>query len=111
MPDINFIRPYSLPIAVAKARVQKAVDELATEHHLRSEWEGNTLRFDRSGLHGEIRVSDSEIQLQMHLSLLLKPLKGSLVSRIEDKFERLFPEAKAGANARKPRRKTAPTTE
>jgi len=93
MPDINLVRSYSLPIAEAKARVQKTADELAAEYHLKSEWQGDTLRFERAGLHGAIDVTDSEIHLAVHLSLLLSPLKAKLVSRIEDKFERLFPEA------------------
>jgi len=106
MPDIDVVRPYWAPMAVAKVRVQKAADELAAEHGLISEWEGNTLRFERLGLHGEIRVTDAELRLQARLSFLLKPLKSRLVSEIEDKFNRLFPETKAGGQARKPRRKT-----
>lgn len=108
MADINLVRPHLLSIPVAKARVQKTADELDAEYGLRSEWQGRTLRFDRTGLHGEIHVTDSEIQLQVHLSLLLKPLRASLVARIEDKFERLFPEAKGEARGRKSHKKTTP---
>jgi putative polyhydroxyalkanoate system protein len=93
MPDIHLVRPFSVSVAVAKARVQKTADELADEYHLRSEWRGDTLHFDRTGLHGEIQVSGSEIRLEAHLSLLLKPLRAKLMGRIEDKFGRLFPEA------------------
>ncbi len=102
MPDIELVRPYSLPVAVAKARVQETADELAAEYHLRSRWHGDTLRFDRTGLHGEIHVTNSEIQLHVHLSLPLRPLRAKLTARIEDKFRRLFPEA------HKTRHKAAP---
>lgn len=102
MPDINLVRSYSLPLAVAKARVQKTADELAEEHHLKSEWEGDTLHFDRPGLHGAIEVTDSELRLEVNLSLLLKPLRGRLEKRIMDKFERLFPEAPGKHRRRKP---------
>jgi len=102
MPDLDLVRPYWAPIAVAKVRVQKAADELAAEHDLRSQWDGNTLRFERPGLHGEIRVTASELRLQARLGFLLKPLKSRLVSEIEDKFNRLFPETKAGGHARRP---------
>ena len=108
MPDIELVRPFSLPIAVAKARVQKTADELAAEYGLRSEWHHNTLRFDRTGLHGEIHVTNSEIQLQVNLSFLLKPLKERLITRIEDKFDRLFPELKTKTLAKKPYKKTLP---
>ena len=105
MPDITLLRSFALPIAVAKARVQKTADELAKEYDLRSEWDGNTLRFERTGLRGEIQVSDSEIRLAADLSFLLKPLKAQLTERIEDKFDRVFPEIKAGARIAKPAKK------
>jgi len=93
MPDIDLIRPYWAPMAIAKVRVQKAADELAAEHNLRSQWDGNTLRFERPGLNGEICVTHSELRLQARLGFLLKPLKNRLVNEIEDKFNRLFPES------------------
>jgi len=101
MSDINFVRPYSLPISVAKARVQETADELAGEYHLKSQWHGNTLNFDRPGLHGRMNVTPSEIQLEVHLGLLMKPFRGRLISRIEDKFARLFPEVKAAGRRKK----------
>lgn len=109
MSDINLVRPYSLPIAVAKARVQKTADELAAEYNLTSEWDGNTLHFDRAGLHGRMNVTHSEIQLEVHLGLLMKPFKGRLISRIEDKFDRLFPELKSPAQKKKPAKKPVPS--
>ncbi len=95
MSEIKLVRPYSVPRAEAKARVQKTADALASEYHLQSEWHGDTLRFARSGLHGEMHVTDSEIRLHVKLSVLMAPLRAQLTHRIEDKFARLFPEPKA----------------
>lgn len=92
MPDIELVRSHSVAIPEAKARVQRTADELAPEYHLVSEWRGNTLFFERSGLHGEIHVTASKIRLEATLSFLMKPLKGALTNRIERKFEKLFPE-------------------
>jgi len=105
MADIEVVRLFSLPVAVAKARVQKTADELADEYDLRSWWEGNVLRFDRPGLHGEIHVTHSELRVHVNLSVLLKPLRARLVDRIEDKIDRLFPEAKAITGAKTSRKK------
>jgi len=108
MSDIQLVRPHSVPIAEAKKLVQKTADALAIEYHLKSEWHGNTVRFARSGLHGEMHVTDSEIRLQVKLGPLMKPLRARLIHRIEDKFERLFREPKGGAHAIPPQKKTAP---
>jgi putative polyhydroxyalkanoate system protein len=111
MTDITFIRTHSLSIAKAKALVQKTVDGLADEYDLRSEWHGNTLHFDRAGIHGQMHVSDSEIRLHVTLGLLLKPFKGKLIDHIERSFNKLLPKreprVQAGEPAGKPDRKTA----
>jgi len=106
MSDIKFVKPHSLPIAKAKAQVQKAADGLAAKNDLSSEWHGNTLRFHRSGVDGQVSVTDSEIRLDVTLGFLLKPLKGTFVRHIERNFDKVFtPERRA--KAKKPARKTA----
>lgn len=103
MSDIKFVRPHALSITKAKALVQKTVDGLAGEYDLNSEWHGNTLHFDRAGIHGQMHVSDAEIRLHVTLGLLLKPFKGKLVDHIERNFNRLLPQQgpHAGERAKK----------
>jgi len=109
MSDIKLVKPHSLPIAKAKALVQKAVDELAGEHDLSSDWRGNTLHVHRSGLDGQMHVTDSEIRVHVTLGFLLKPFRAKLVDHIERSFERLLPKREPGVSAREPGRKTART--
>ena len=107
MPDIEFVKPHSLSIAKAKALVQKEADALAAEYDFHSEWHGNTLHFHRSGVDGQMYVTDSEILLHVNLGFLLKPLKGKLVSHIERNLDRLLAEPKPKAQAKRPAKKTA----
>jgi putative polyhydroxyalkanoate system protein len=109
MSDIELVKFHSLPIAKAKTLAQKEVDSLSGEYDLSSEWRGNTLHFHRSGLDGQMHVTDSEIRLHVTLGLLLRPFKGRLVDHIERTFDRLLPERKPGAQAGKSARKTAST--
>lgn len=111
MSDIELVKPHSLPIATAKARAQKAIDELADEHHLDSEWHGNTLHVHRSGVDGQIHVTHAEIQVHVTLGFLLKPLKARLVDQIERSFEKWLPEParKAVHERGVARRKPSPT--
>jgi len=92
MSDIAFVRSHALPITKAKALVQKAADALAAEHDLNSEWHGNTLRFERTGVHGEIHVTDSKIRLDVNLGFLLKPFKSKFVGEIERNLDQYLPE-------------------
>jgi len=107
MSDFKLVKHHSLPIAKAKARVQKVADGLAAEYALCSEWHGNTLRFHRSGVDGQVHVTDSEIRLDVTLGFLLKPLRGKFIGHIERNFDKVLTR-EPRAQAKKPARKTAP---
>ena len=101
MSDIMLIKRHALPLPKAKALAQKAADALAAEYDLESEWHGNTLRFHRSGVDGQMHVTDSEIRLDVTLGLLLKAFKGKIAGHIERNFDELL------ADRKKPAKKTA----
>ncbi|MDQ3446859.1 MAG: polyhydroxyalkanoic acid system family protein [Pseudomonadota bacterium] len=90
MSDIKLVRSHSLPLAKAKALAQKAADALAAEYDLTSEWRGNTLRFHRSGVDGQMHVTDSEIKLDVTLGFLLKAFKTKIAGHIERNLEELL---------------------
>src|ERR1039458_899720 len=96
MSDIKLVKRHSLPIAKAKALVQKAADRLAAEYELSSEWHGDTLHFHRSGVDGQMYVTDSEIRLHVTLGFLLRPFKGKFVGHIERNIDRLLAEQEIG---------------
>jgi putative polyhydroxyalkanoate system protein len=108
MSDIAFVTRHSLPLAKARAQVQKAADALAAEHDLSSEWHGNTLHFHRTGVHGLIHVSHAEIRLEAKLSFLLKPFKAAFLSHIERNLHKYLPEPELAASAKKPAKKATP---
>jgi putative polyhydroxyalkanoate system protein len=104
LPDIKMIKYHQLSIAQAKELVQKVADDLGDEYDLRSEWQGNTLRFHRMGVDGEMRVTTSEIDLEVTLGFLLKPLKARLVQAIEHRFERIAASVRAKAAKTTPKK-------
>jgi putative polyhydroxyalkanoate system protein len=105
MSEIKVVESHSLPIAKAKAVVQKLADELAAEYGLSSEWHGNTLKFHHSGADGKVQVTDSEIRLAVTLGFLLTPLKGKIIGHIERSFDKLL-SREPRAPAKKPASKT-----
>jgi putative polyhydroxyalkanoate system protein len=100
MADIELVKPHSLTIAKARTLVQKAADALAVEYDLSSEWHGNTLHFHRSGIDGQMFVTDSEVRLEVKLGFLLKPFKGTFVDHIERNFGRLLAKQKPKGQAK-----------
>jgi len=107
MSDIVFIRNHALTMAKAKDHVQKAADALASGYQLESEWHGNTLRFQRSGVNGQIHVTESKIHLDVSLGFLLKPFKAKFVGEIERNLDKYLPEPKREKAAKKAAHKHA----
>ena len=101
MSDIKLVRTHALPIAKAKALAQKAADALAQEYDLASEWHGDTLRFHRSGVDGQMHVTDSDIRLNVSLGFLLKAFKAKIAAHIERNLDQLL--ASGTKPAKKPR--------
>ena len=93
MADIKMIKYHALPLPEAKQLVQKAADDLGEEYDLASEWHGDTLRFHRAGVEGQMKVTASEIHLDVTLGFLLKPFRSKFVEHIEHNFDRLLADA------------------
>ena len=97
MADIKMIKYHALALPKAKQLVQKAADDLGREYDLTSEWHGDTLRFHRSGVEGQMKVTASEIHLDVTLGFLLRPFKAKFVEHIEHNFDRLLTHASKAA--------------
>ncbi len=94
MSDIKYVRRHSLPLKEAKKVAQKTADDLAEEYDLKSAWDGDTLRFHRSGVEGHMHVTAKEIDLDVRLGFLLKPFKAKFEQHIERHLDELLAEAK-----------------
>jgi putative polyhydroxyalkanoate system protein len=83
-PDINIIQRHSLKMQSARAAVQTAVDELMRDFDMVVNWEGQVLRFKRSGVSGSLTLVEGEARLEVKLGMMLK----AYASKIEDKLRR-----------------------
>jgi len=66
---------------------------------LRSNWEGDVLHFDRSGLHGTLAVTAKDIQVDVKLGLLMAAFKGPIQSAMETQLDGLIKPAPAAAKS------------
>ena len=90
MSDIKLKRKHGLGLKKARVAAQKVADDLSSEFGMTSEWDGDVLRFNRSGVHGELRVSRDEVHLDARLGLLLSAFKPKIEEHINDNFDRYF---------------------
>ena len=90
MPAIDITRSHSLPLAEARAKVQRVADHIAEKFDVACTWEDNVLHFRRSGVDGQIRVSAKQVHVMAQLGFLLSALRGTVereVNRyLDDEF-------------------------
>ncbi|HUP28676.1 MAG TPA: polyhydroxyalkanoic acid system family protein [Usitatibacter sp.] len=109
MADIELHRVHNLGLQAARAAADKMADQLGRKFDLKGEWEGNVLKFQRTGVTGSLAVTDKDLKLSVALGFLLKAMKGSIEQAVTHELDKLFAEAPAkpsGKTGVKP--KTAP---
>ncbi len=85
---IRIHRQHDLDRDRVRDEVQQLADELARKLSAAYRWQGDRLVFERSGASGHIDIGDSDIDVEIKLGLLLKPLRGTIESSIEDYLEK-----------------------
>ena len=56
MADINIVQQHKLTAEKARAAAQQVADKLAQEYDLACAWDGDVLRFERSGVDGSLTL-------------------------------------------------------
>lgn len=102
MADIEVHRVHNLGLKAARGVADKVADSLGRKFDLKGAWDGNVLRFERTGVSGTLSISDKDLDLSVTLGFLLKALKGSLSTAIEGQLDQLLAEAKAAPKAKAP---------
>jgi putative polyhydroxyalkanoate system protein len=93
MPTITIQRRHKLEPKKAKAVAQKIAKDLQQRFDLECTWDGDKVSFQRPGVSGEMRLGKSNVELNVHLSFLMTPLKGPIEHAIRSEFDKLFGEA------------------
>jgi putative polyhydroxyalkanoate system protein len=90
MSDINIRRKHGKTPADARASAEHMAAELKEEFDLSSAWDGDVLRFKRSGLSGELTLEGQEVALHIHLGFLLSALKPKIEREVHKFFDENF---------------------
>jgi putative polyhydroxyalkanoate system protein len=90
MATIELKRDHALGLRKAKAAAQRVADEMEREFGMTSTWEGNVLRFERTGVHGELVVGKTHVELHAKLGFLLSAFSGRIEQTIHRNFDEYF---------------------
>jgi putative polyhydroxyalkanoate system protein len=84
MATIHITKSHQLDPETVRDSVQDLADTLAEKLSAEYTWEKDRLVFKRSGANGFVRIGDQELEIEVKLGMLLRPLKGTIEKTITD---------------------------
>ena len=90
MADISITQKHQLAHKKAKAAAQKVADKLEQEYDMTSEWDGDVLHFQRSGVTGKLTVLEDEAHLEIKLGFLLKAFASTIEEKVAAQMKKVF---------------------
>ncbi|MDP9150797.1 MAG: polyhydroxyalkanoic acid system family protein [Myxococcota bacterium] len=91
MSTIDVRRSHSLPKEEARRRAEGLAQAMQEKLELEWIWQGDRILFEAprgaaKGTKGSVDVSDSEVRVQIDLPFLLRVMKGTIESKVNDKL-------------------------
>ena len=99
MADLQIQRTHRMPLKKARDAANDFAQRLNQKFALQSEWIGDTLHFERSGVSGTLVLTRSTVTIDLKLGFLLSAFAGKMEGHIRDNLDQLF--GKAGSVAAK----------
>lgn len=90
MSMIRIVRQHNGDQNAARQAAERAAEQMAERYDIRYRWEGDSIRFSRTGVDGVMHINDQAIEIQAHLNFLLAMLKGAIENEIEKELDRYF---------------------
>ena len=92
MADINIVQQHKLTAVKAREAAQQVADKLAQEYDLACAWDGDVLRFERSGVDGSLTLEKEQAQLHIKLGFMLSAFASTIEGKIAEKMRKVFTE-------------------
>jgi putative polyhydroxyalkanoate system protein len=95
MATIDMKRSHSLSKDEAKKRAEDLARSMQEKFNLTWKWQGDSIVFDApsgaaKGTKGEVSVTDKEVRVQIDLPFLLRVMKGTVESKVNEKLNALL---------------------
>jgi putative polyhydroxyalkanoate system protein len=95
MATIDITRSHTLPKDEAKKRAEEFAKGMEAKLGLQWQWVGDIIRFDApsgaaKGTKGEVDVSDTIVRVRIDLPFLLRMLKGTVESKVNEKLDAIL---------------------
>ncbi|TGN40599.1 polyhydroxyalkanoic acid system family protein [Marinobacter confluentis] len=89
MSVIDIHRPHALDKAHAREAAETLAKDLSRQFDVNYEWDGDLLRFKRSGVKGKLEISEQELHVHLELGLMLRAFKSRIEQEIHTQLDQI----------------------
>jgi putative polyhydroxyalkanoate system protein len=90
MADISIVQEHGLSPDMARAAAQTVADKMAAEFGLALQWEGDVLRFGRSGVNGALTLEAQRAVMRIELGFPMGMMASVIESKVAEKMRKVF---------------------
>ena len=90
MADISIIQAHNLSPAKAREAAQKVADKMARDYQLDCEWDGDVLRFERSGVQGTLTLVGQQAEMVIRLGFLMSAFSSTIEAKVAENMRKVF---------------------
>jgi putative polyhydroxyalkanoate system protein len=90
MADISIVQAHQLSAEKAREAAGKVADKLARDYDLACRWEGNVLRFARSGVQGALTLQERQAAMEIKLGFLMSAFSATIEAKVAESMRKVF---------------------
>lgn len=89
MALIHIQRAHHLTREQARAKVEEFAQSLQGEFKVKHAWDGDVMRFKRTGASGMLAIGDNAVDVKIKLGIALAPIKGKIEKAIHKGLDKV----------------------
>jgi putative polyhydroxyalkanoate system protein len=90
MAAISIVQAHSLSQEQARAAAQQVADKLASDYQLACKWDGDVLKFGRSGVEGALTLQGQRAEMAITLGFPMSAFSAAIEAKVADKMRKVF---------------------
>lgn len=89
MSVIDVHRPHSLDKEHAREAAETLAKDLSEQFDVNYQWEGDLLKFKRSGVKGQMTLNHADLHIHLELGMMLRPFKSRIEQEINSQLDQI----------------------
>ncbi|MDN4036044.1 polyhydroxyalkanoic acid system family protein [Massilia sp. YIM B02443] len=90
MAEISIVQQHSLSPDAARSAAEQVAQRIAAEYGLDCKWDGDVLRFERSGVEGALTLEHQRAAMRIRLGFFMGAFAPAIEAKVADKMRRVF---------------------